>query len=588
MFGTRSILNLTAVATVFVLVASLSSSALAQNLLLNGDFEDTEGWGLPGTDDAPKHWTPDTSQGRKNPALQQSGTDAIGGSGTSAFMPAFPADKPPADPPRRDMWNVRGGTWPQWTLEFDFASQDPGGDGDRSLSGAVEVTGNNRITMRVTDVDDNGFGDFQFYNGAWQPVPELANAVEFDTDVTTTPVVNHITFTGRFNEPSPVYDVTITNGLMGSPFTATDLSYFRYARLPSGAEGIDFNTFISAEGAGHYLLDNVVLTHVEPVRPDQYIVNGDFEETFGWGDPGTTDFPPGWSARELRKNAAAQASLSAAIGGSGTSAYMEPFITEDEEAKREIRQSFAAPTTNDWQLDLDLAAAPTTFVEERSFAFELEGFDGGKLFVRVVDHDETGVGDLQFFDGDWQSVAELDNSIVPDSDLSSDLLANHLTIVGHYADETPSYDVFITDASSIEFSATGLTLWADSAPGGGLGGVGGVSFNTFNSAAAYVIDNVSMIDVEGALIPGDTDGDNDVDADDLAVVAAHWGAAADPNDYAFGNFNDDTVVDAADAAIQAAHWTGSSGGESATVPEPSTLVLLGIGVIVLLPLRRRW
>jgi len=78
------------------------------------------------------------------------------------------------------------------------------------------------------------------------------------------------------------------------------------------------------------------------------------------------------------------------------------------------------------------------------------------------------------------------------------------------------------------------------------------------------------------LIPGDTDDDHDVDAEDLAIVASNWGSTVTENDYHVGNFNNDTVVDALDAAIQAANWTGSldevNGGH--TVPEPAAMILL--------------
>jgi len=75
---------------------------------------------------------------------------------------------------------------------------------------------------------------------------------------------------------------------------------------------------------------------------------------------------------------------------------------------------------------------------------------------------------------------------------------------------------------------------------------------------------------------------------DAAVVASHWGAAADPNDYAFGNFNNDYLVDAIDAAIQAANWGDHTGGESAQgVPEPSALAGILAGLLSLVWIRRK-
>jgi len=255
-----------------VLAMGVAAATAQAEMMCNGDFEDLTGWGAPGTDDTPNCWTPDTSQGRKNPAAQQSGANAIGGSGTSAYMPAFPADKNgQPNGPRRDMWQIyeANPTGPLWQLEFDLCSEDPGGEADRSLSGAVETgTGDNRITLRIVDLGDDGIGDLQAYTGSWNTI--FSNAIEFDpdNDVTTATealplAVNHITFTGRSYMPNPVYDVTITNGLAGSPFTATDLAYYRYtpstSRPVTGCEGINFNTFISAENTGDYLLDNISL-----------------------------------------------------------------------------------------------------------------------------------------------------------------------------------------------------------------------------------------------------------------------------------------------------------------------------------------
>ena len=53
-----------------------------------------------------------------------------------------------------------------------------------------------------------------------------------------------------------------------------------------------------------------------------------------------------------------------------------------------------------------------------------------------------------------------------------------------------------------------------------------------------------------------------------------------------GDFNGDTFVNDKDAAILAAHW-GYGTGEGADVPEPSTIVLLGMGAVGLLTCVRR-
>ncbi len=86
-------------------------------------------------------------------------------------------------------------------------------------------------------------------------------------------------------------------------------------------------------------------------------------------------------------------------------------------------------------------------------------------------------------------------------------------------------------------------------------------------------------------IPGDTNGDQVVDATDAATLADNWGADVGAGGFAAGDFNDDGVVDAADAAILAANWGDhnpppASGAEG--VPEPGALVLLaGLAGLVL-------
>jgi len=85
-------------------------------------------------------------------------------------------------------------------------------------------------------------------------------------------------------------------------------------------------------------------------------------------------------------------------------------------------------------------------------------------------------------------------------------------------------------------------------------------------------------------IPGDADNDGDVDKDDLADMAAHWGAGPGAT-WSDGDFDGDGYVGPKDAAILASNW-GYPGSESTAVPEPSALTLLLGLALMLLPRRR--
>jgi hypothetical protein len=86
-------------------------------------------------------------------------------------------------------------------------------------------------------------------------------------------------------------------------------------------------------------------------------------------------------------------------------------------------------------------------------------------------------------------------------------------------------------------------------------------------------------------ILGDANLDNVVDDLDASILGRYWQTPSDAT-WAMGDFNGDHMVNDADAAIMAAHWTGSQGNEG-SVPEPSTLVLLGAGALALLTVARR-
>jgi len=234
-----------------ILVMSVAVVSAQANWIVNGDFEDTTGWGAVGTTENPANWPP-YDPVRKNPAGQQSGANAI--DGTSAYMPA---DYGVATADRKDMENTLQGTPTSlFQIDFDFASEDPGSGDDRSMTGSLYTTGGT-IVWRVVDADSDGVGDLQMYKN---PNPDkgyhtvLTDAVTFDDDVTTTPVIHHFTLVGHYDGTNASYDITITNA-SSQEFTATGLTYSNYP-VNSGdtPTSITFNTFNSK---GDYLLDNV-------------------------------------------------------------------------------------------------------------------------------------------------------------------------------------------------------------------------------------------------------------------------------------------------------------------------------------------
>ncbi|MGD9126937.1 MAG: acetylxylan esterase [Planctomycetia bacterium] len=82
-------------------------------------------------------------------------------------------------------------------------------------------------------------------------------------------------------------------------------------------------------------------------------------------------------------------------------------------------------------------------------------------------------------------------------------------------------------------------------------------------------------------VPGDANQDGVVDASDATILAGNWQAHSAT--WAMGDFNGDGVVNASDATILAGNW--QYGTSANTVPEPSTILLLLVGVGSLLMIR---
>ncbi len=84
--------------------------------------------------------------------------------------------------------------------------------------------------------------------------------------------------------------------------------------------------------------------------------------------------------------------------------------------------------------------------------------------------------------------------------------------------------------------------------------------------------------------PGDANFDGKVDEEDAMRLAQNW-LTQDTAAWSMGDFNGDGNVDDIDATILAANWTGA--GSTASVPEPSMLMLVGLGLSAMCLFRKR-
>ncbi len=109
---------------------------------------------------------------------------------------------------------------------------------------------------------------------------------------------------------------------------------------------------------------------------------------------------------------------------------------------------------------------------------------------------------------------------------------------------------------------------------------GGVSFENSLYDEIYV----GVLDTSSTLA-GDANGDGVVDVADLGVVGANFGQS--DATFTDGDFNGDGIVDVADLGILGANWTAAQAAfsTSALVPEPTTLSLVMMGVLMVRPRR---
>ena len=173
-------------------------------LLENGDFEFAENWGEKSV---PFGWEVLTNGKYQPPARMQTGIHAVGRSGKSAYMPSGG---------RQGMQQTVFKTGTVWTLELDFASEDP--PAQKHMDSSMYITIRNAqdggiLVLRVTDLDDDGKGELRFKVGASEKEQwvVLEDVVVFDDDVQKTPLVHHLKIEGRFDIANPYCDVSLTD-----------------------------------------------------------------------------------------------------------------------------------------------------------------------------------------------------------------------------------------------------------------------------------------------------------------------------------------------------------------------------------------
>ena len=136
----------------------------------------------------------------------------------------------------------------------------------------------------------------------------------------------------------------------------------------------------------------------------------------------------------------------------------------------------------------------------------------------------------------------------------------------------------ITD-SSLSYGTVGFHTWGNS--GANFFGYGG-------DVDAPLVVEIGYEPQE--YTPGDANKDGKVDGSDVTILAGNWQYGVDGQNTAtweMGDFNNDGKVDGSDVTILAGNWQNGVQSSATAVPEPSTVILLMIGALMLILYRRK-